>query len=540
MKNSAYIYNKVREIMVKGILPFCLMVVLPLILSSCSLEEKPRDQIPEEMAYTTKETLFQNTVATLYNYIGGHVDGEGLQGTCRGVYDLQTFGSDEAMLPTRGGDWYDGGMWQEMYKHSWSAGHELVSKSWMYLYKVITLCNTSLEVLETHKSLLTPSELEEYQAEVHALRAIYYWYLLDLFGNVPIVTSASIPIKDVKQSPRSEVFKFCVSELDEHIDALAPEKSCAEGDYYGRVTMPVACFVLAKLMLNAPVYLSISNESQEAKAYYKRCIELCDLLGEMGFKLEDYYSDCFAVHNHNSVENIFSIPMDDFFYTNHQENIIRSLHYRHAAAFGFVGENGTSATQRVLDIYGYGTDNVDPRFYYNFYADEVIDLEMGPVTDRTGNQLIYYPREVALDLSNSPYKETAGARMRKYEIDRNGTKDGKLIDNDIVLFRYSDVLLMRAEAKLRVGLDGHEDYDAVRQRFWLPKRPYTLQNLLDERMLELCWEGWRRQDLIRFGQYRSLYDGPDAVDESDGHTTLFPIPSSICVLAPNIDQNPGY
>ncbi len=99
---------------------------------------------------------------------------------------------------------------------------------------------------------------------------------------------------------------------------------------------------------------------------------------------------------------------------------------------------------------------------------------------------------------------------------------------------------MRAEAKLRVGLDGHEDYDAVRRRVSMPKRSYTLQNLLDERMLELCWEGWRRQDLIRFGQYRSLYDGPDAVDESDGHTTLFPIPSSICVLAPNIKQNPGY
>ena len=459
----------------------------------------------------------------------------------KGVYDLQTFGSDEAMLPLRGVDWYDGGMWQDMYKHSWTAGHGLMKNSWLYLYKVITLCNRSLETLETYQDLAGMSYYNQWTAEVRALRAMYYCYLIDLFGDVPLVTNSSVSMNEVKREKRAEVFKFCEEELTYAINFLPLEvKSNQEGDYYGRVTQPVAYFVLAKLMLNAPVYLSISNESQEAKAYYKRCIELCDLLGEMGFKLEDHYSDCFAVHNHNSVENIFSIPMDDFFYTNHQENIIRSLHYRHAAAFGFVGENGTSATQRVLDIYGYGTDDVDPRFYYNFYADEVIDLEMGPVTDRTGNQLIYYPREVALDLSNSPYKETAGARMKKYEIDRNGTKDGKLVDNDIVLFRYSDVLLMRAEAKLRVGLDGHEDYDAVRQRVWMPKRPYTLQNLLDERMLELCWEGWRRQDLIRFGQYRSLYDGQDAVDESDGHTTLFPIPSSICVLAPNIEQNPGY
>ena len=74
----------------------------------------------------------------------------------------------------------------------------------------------------------------------------------------------------------------------------------------------------------------------------------------------------------------------------------------------------------------------------------------------------------------------------------------------------------------------------------MPVRPYTLENILDERLLELCWEGWRRQDLIRFGQYKSLYDGPDAVDESDGHTALFPIPSDARTLNPQITQNPGY
>ena len=72
---------------------------------SCSLDENPRDQIPEEEAYKTASSLYLNTVATLYNYIGGHEEGQGLQGTGRGVWDLQTFGSDEAMIPTRGGDW---------------------------------------------------------------------------------------------------------------------------------------------------------------------------------------------------------------------------------------------------------------------------------------------------------------------------------------------------------------------------------------------------------------------------------------------------
>ena len=132
--------------------------------------------------------------------------------------------------------------------------------------------------------------------------------------------------------------------------------------------------------------------------------------------------------------------------------------------------------------------------------------------------------------------------MRKYEVDKNAPKDGKLMDNDIVLFRMADVLLMRAEAKFRLGIGdrGQADYDLVRNRALMGSRPISLQNLLNERLLELCWEGWRRQDMIPFGQYRSLYEGPDAIDESDGHTCLFPIPASAIDLNKNLQQNPGY
>ena len=130
--------------------------------------------------------------------------------------------------------------------------------------------------------------------------------------------------------------------------------------------------------------------------------------------------------------------------------------------------------------------------------------------------------------------------MRKYSIDPLCNYGGKLIDNDIVLFRFADVLLMRAEAKVRLGQDGYEDMNRVRRRAEMQERPCTLETLLDERLLELCWEGWRRQDLIRFGCYRSLYDGPDAVDESDGHTAVYPIPGNVTTLNPNILQNKGY
>ena len=541
-----YIYNiiRLRLGVFSFLLPLSSFLVATFLVTSCSLDENPRDQIPEEEVYTTKDALFLNTVATLYNYIGGVDEGQGLQGAVRGVYDLQTFGSDEAMLPTRGGDWYDGGLWQHMYRHSWTAGHDLPKNAWLYLYKVITLCNRSLELLETHKSLLSEQELTNYSTEVRALRAIYYWYLIDLFGPVPLVTSTQVSMQDVTQTPRAQVFQFAVDELKASLVDLPYKNSVHIGDYYGRVTYPVALFVLAKLMLNAEVY--------SGTPHWQEVIDYCDLIENMGFELESHYRNNFLVQNENSVENIWTIPMDKHLYSNQQQNLYRTYHYRHAAAYGFTGENGSCATKRTLEIFGYGTDDVDERFHENYWSDRVWDLNMNDILDRTGKTLVYYPNEVALDLSDSPYVETAGARMRKYEVDPNATKDGKLMDNDIVLFRYADVLLMRAEAKFRLGGANYQgekggtaqdDFDAIRLRAGMATRPVTLQNLLDERLLELCWEGWRRQDLIRFGQYRSLYHGETGapvVDESDGHTSLFPIPADVIALNHNLKQNPGY
>ena len=510
------------------------LYLFTLFLASCSLDETPRDQIPEEEAYTSADALFRNTVATLYNYIGGNQDGQGLQGTCRGVYDLQTFGSDEAMLPTRGGDWFDGGLWQAMYKHSWSAGHDLPKNAWLYLYKVITLCNLSLETLDSHQQL-AGERYESWRAEVRAMRAMYYWYLIDLFGDVPLVSSTKIEMNQVTRTPRAEVFRFCVNELEESIDRLGPFNSVREGDYYGRITIPVAYFILAKLLINSAVYTG----STDVAEYYRKCVEYCNRLESWGFELEDFMSNNFVVYNQYSKENIFVIPMDKNLYSNQMQNLYRSYHYRHAAAYGFTGENGTCATLSTLSVFGY-PHHLDPRFDATFYYDNVYDLNYNVVLDRTGQPLVYYPEEVQLDLSGSPYVETAGARMRKYAVDKNAPKDGKLMDNDIVLFRFADVLLMRAEAKVRLGESGQEDLDKVRNRSYAELRQCTLENLLDERLLELCWEGWRRQDQIRFGRYKSLYDGPDAVDERDGHTCVYPIPADVRALNHNLEQNPGY
>ena len=550
--------NKIRRV-VNGAILFTIHCSLFTIISSCSLDENPKDQIPEEEAYVDAGALYRNTVATLYNYIGGATDGQGLQGTCRGIYDLQTFGSDEAMIPTRGTDWYDGGIWQELYRHDWTPGHPMLGNAWSYLYKVITLCNRSLELLESHQHLLDEVQYVEYTAEVRALRAIYYWYLMDLFGRIPIITTSKTSLSQLQQMPRSQIFKFVCTELQQVCPYLHHENSARPGDYYGRVTYHVACFVLAKLMLNAEVYLdnnwtdgdhpdgsalTISVDGKTMNAW-EATIYYCDQLENADYELEELYTSNFEVHNENSNENIWVIPMDKDLYYNEMQYFFRSWHYRHAAAYGFTGENGACATKRTLEIFKYGTWSEDPRFLLNYYDGIVFDNDRKIVRDRNGEVFEYKPWEVELDLSDSPYLETAGARMNKYVVDRNATKNGKLMDNDIVLFRLADVLLMHAEALLRNGQaeEGQDYFNAVRGRVDAPEKPLTLQNLLDERLLELCWEGWRRQDLIRFGQYESIFMGDqwDAkVDERDRHTTVFPIPGGMINFNPNLTQNPGY
>lgn len=524
---------------------------------SCSkfLEENPRDQISEEEAYDNATSVYLNTVATLYNYVGGFSDSQGVQGTYRGVYDLNTFTTDEAILPTRGGDWYDGGFWQGLFLHKWGVNSDAIQATWEYLYKVIVLSNKSLERLDEFYKQTNNKYMPAYMAEVRAFRAMYYYYLVDMFGRVPLVLSSSTPINDVLQSSRQEVFEFVVKELQETAPLLSTERSNRLGDYYGRLTRPVAYFLLAKLALNAEVYTT-NNWTVDARPdgkniffnvggqrlnAWQTVVAYCDSITAMGYQLSRTYEENFSVFNETSVENIFTIPMDKNFYTNQMQYLFRSRHYNHAKAYGLSGENGSSATVEVLRTFGYDTDSVDARFDKCYFAGVVLDLNGDTIRLDNGTVLEYLPWVVDVDVSGKPYEKVAGARMKKYAIDKTATKDGKLMDNDIVLFRYADVLLMKSEAKVRDGGNGDAELNQVRARVGMPERQATLENILDERQMELAWEGWRRQDLVRFGLFTRTYSSrPQLPDESNGYTTVFPIPENIRSLNTNLTQNPGY
>ena len=194
---------------------------------------------------------------------------------------------------------------------------------------------------------------------------------------------------------------------------------------------------------------------------------------------------------------------------------------------------------------------MDMTFFYGpvFVDGKPIDAGLGD-----GAQLCYNPMDVVVDFKEDVPNQIlkfAGARMSQYEVD-NTTSSYLNHNNDKVFWRYADALLLAAEAKVRMGQSGDAEVNEIRDRVQAgQKSNVTLQDILDERMLEFSYEGMRRQDQIRFGTYTEpttdRYAGVhhnvatgDYVVDNTGFTTVFPIPTSVLELNTKLTQNPGY
>ncbi|MGL5318971.1 MAG: RagB/SusD family nutrient uptake outer membrane protein, partial [Bacteroidales bacterium] len=231
---------------------------------------------------------------------------------------------------------------------------------------------------------------------------------------------------------------------------------------------------------------------------------------------------------------------DPNMYTARMMYLIRSRNYSHGAAYNQGGWNGASATLDAYNTFTVSALSGDTRKDETYFYGKV----KGPNGDFIMNgdaELEYKPEAVDVDVSGSIYEKTAGARMFKYEVDITAQADGQLQNNDYVIFRYADILLIKAEAKVRkangAATAGQAEFDAVRGRSMGTFKTATLDNILTERMLEFAWEGVRRQDLIRFGKFTKAISGRPA---SDTYRNVFPIPAEVDLLNENITQNTGY
>ena len=565
------------------------MLLSSILLASCSLDETPRSKFSEEEAFSTPKLVYVNTVANVYSSIGN-----GLYGSDGGsVHTFQEFSSDASMIPGRQGDWVDGGAWQNIFLHNFESSVSKYNDVWNNLYRVIGLANSSIDRL--NKYLDEHPEYAEYVYELRALRAVYYYYVMDLFGQVPLVVSSEVSANEVAQSNRSDVFKFVTSELAECIPHLSDSKSQNEGEYYGRITKAVAYMCMAKCAINAPVYTiddttptsysafvgtdksgkATASEEQgktvsemgkninitldgKTRNAWETAVYCADQIASLGYRLQPSYADNFIVANQNSVENIWTRPNDCVNYKIEDYNIVRTLHYNHGGAIGYQGWNGACSSKQQMLVYGYGTANPDPRLKLNFYTDKDYMEETGKAVEdgATDKPLEYMPLAVKVDFTaaDDPHAmKCSGARMKKYEFDKSTTQQYSF-NNDLVIWRYADALLLKAEAEYRMGnkAEALTIVNEVRGRVAAtPRTELTLNDILDERMLELAWEGVRRQDQIRFctfteptaDRFKGVTHNASAGDYNDdtqGYTMVYPIPYAVLNLNKKLGQNPGY
>ena len=447
-----------------------------------------------------------------------------------GWYGTEVVTSDEAIIPvhSEGGYLDNNGLWRDLHKHNFSANQDPIDASWEICFNTVANCNQIIYQVENSSAQFDGKD--GMIAELRTLRAFALYKAIDLFGNIPVnldFEDTSLP----EQYSSADAFDIIEKELIESYPLL---EAAPSSDYYGRCIRPVAFMILAKMYLNA--------EKWTGTPRYDDAIAMCDSIIERGsYTLEPEYSDNFKIDNDGSREVIFAMPLDrlidDFGFQMH----MYTLHWALLDKYDLTGTfcwNGLSMTEAMYDSFDPDDKRregwvVGPQFYDN--GDPVYGYE--------GGQLTFTKTITNLDWS----PEGEGVRCFKWEMNR-GLTGYQTMDNDFSIFRYADVLLMKAEAMMRAnGTATSSDVpvldlvnQVVERAFGDDSHDYhaiTFDGLLAERGRELAFEEFRRQDLIRFGKFGDAWKFKP---ESPAYKELFPIPNSALNANPNLHQNQGY
>lgn len=439
--------------------------------------------------------------------------------------------TDEVAIPGRtGGDWAGDGQDQQMTDQTWIASNRFFEGSWIAFFGQVNTCNRLIYQLEN----INPEKYAGYISEVKIVRALWYLWLIDFWGNVPIVDKFDVPQDYLPATnSRKEVYDFIEKETLENMNNLTKEKSTLT---YARADYWTAQAILAKLYLNAEVYTGTPQ--------WQKALDACNEIINSGkFALSATYRENFISKNEGSPEAIFAIPFDAIYIQWGWILPLVSLHYESQKTFNLTNGpwNGVSVQTEFFYLY---EDN-DIRKQDNFL--------WGPQYSSTGQPLIDsmdYKISTARDpdpqvnftptfLSLYNTARESGARIKKWEIEMGGNG---FLNSDFFVFRYSDILLMKAELLWRMNPASREALDLVnlfRKRAGVePFDALTEQNLLDERGRELFMESWRRSDRIRFGKYNDPTIFKPGTSEA--FRRLYPVPKSQIDANPNLKQNPGY
>lgn len=444
-----------------------------------------------------------------------------------GWWALQEFSSDEAIVPTRAGDWDDNGAWRALFLHRWAAGHARISDTFRDL--------NSVSYVTTNVLNYNPTAVQAAQARF--LRAYAQFSILDGWGQVPYRE----PGEDVTQPSKVRLPQEQIDYLISELTAIIPDLPV--GPIFN-ANKDAARVLLMKCYLNKGAFLNRTTPTFDP-ADMANVITLADEIINSGkFRLTEKYFDNFAPTNDVlSKENIFTAQNIGGSDAGGVKDIwVPGLHYNQSPS----GYNGFAT---LSDFYAKFEANDQRRGGTYEGVTNVSGVRVGfligqqynekgeALKDRRGNNLIFTP-EVSIIERDPNHLEVAGIRVVKYPIDYANTATN-LAENDWVYFRYADVLMMKAEALLRTARAG-EALTIVNNirttRGATPFTALTLDNLLDERGREFFWEGVRRQDLIRFGKFLTPWQEKPT---DDPKYLLFPIPDNQ-LGNPNFTQNPGF
>ncbi len=459
--------------------------------------------------------------------------------TTRALWNLQEITTDEAIC-----GWGDTGI-ADLNTQTWSKSNPFLTALYQRLGLSITYANEFIRLTKGN----TDATIARYNAEARFLRALAYYYFMDLFGNPPFTTEDDGVGKFYPtQIQRSQLFDYIVSELKDIEDKLGePKFSYPEAD------KATAWMLLARIYLNAKVYTGT--------AQWQNCKTYCDKVISSGkYSLASNYRQNFCADNdgkHNP-EMIFAWE-EDGIYT---QGYIGTT---------FIIESSSDATYIPAETYHGLTTNTNwngnrsRKQFMNVLVDTLTTYGnvQVPATDVTfskcNDKRVFLKMKKSMNIPSASSSGDYGVGVYKFTA-RN--LDGSLPADyntayactDYPIFRYADALLMRAEASFNLNdlASAVTDINVVRTRAYgntsgnITTAQLTSQFILNERGREFYYEGQRRTDLIRFGQFSNgtykwqWKGGTYAGGATDSHLDLFPIPGDEVSANPNITQNTGY
>jgi len=522
-----------------------LIAALLLVGSNCTeLTETPHDALTPENAFKTEAEILAG-VAGVYAALRP-LDQEA--GRFVGLEDLTT---DVLIVPTRGSDWDDNGIWLDMHRQTYTANSAgtlaFLTGAWNDPFSGIAKANLMIDVIQ--KTDQPQARKDSTLAELRTLRAWFYYVLQDMFGGAPpLVTSTEL--KQYPSSTRAELFQFIEKELTESAASL-PLRRPPEG--YGRVTKGAANAILAALYLNAGVFsknTGVSHNSYNSctgitvaggKSACQAAVDAADAVINSGvYALATPWSKNFAHDNHTSPENIFVLV-----YTAEGSSGLginwpmRTLHYNQLNTGWGSPWNGFATLAETYQQF----ETTDERRGM-WLEGQAFSFETGAaVKDRTGNDLKFTVEIPDAVKAN----EAHGVRFNKFP-PRPSATTGNGHPSDLPFFRLSEMYLIKAEALNEMG----QTLGALTEL----KRVHDLRNpanpilvvsrdaILRERLLEFAGEGKRRTDLIRHGKFLQRWSTTMLNGKQDQtskpHLILFPVPATTLGANPNLAQNPGY